>query len=50
MRDLPVRLPPSVRLERRGGPWREAIFFLIAFGAMFGGALLGFDTLARFVG
>lgn len=45
MRELPVRLPPA-RLERRGGPWREAFFFLVAFGAMFGGALLGLDLLA----
>ena len=50
MRDLPVRLPPSVRLERRGGPWREAVFFLIAFAAMFGGAMLAFDMLAGVVG
>ena len=50
MRELPVQLPPVVRLERRGGVLREIVFFLIAFGAMFGGALLGFDTLARFVG
>ncbi len=48
MRDLPVRLPTPT-LERRGGPWREAIFFLIAFGAMFGAAMLGFDWLATIV-
>lgn len=48
MRDLPVKLPvPS--LERRGNHWREAIFFLIAFGAMFGAAMLGFDLLASMV-
>ena len=44
MRELPVRLPPA-RLERRGGPLREAFFFLVAFTAMFGGALLGLDLL-----
>lgn len=44
MRELPVRLPPP-RLERRGGPLRELLFFLIAFAAMFGGALLALDLL-----
>lgn len=44
MSQLPVRLPP-VRLERRGGPLREAFFFLVAFAAMFGGALLALDLL-----
>jgi len=44
VRELPVRLP--VPLERRGGPWREAIFFLMAFAAMFGGAFIGLDLLA----
>mgnify|MGYP001617252741 CR=1 FL=1 len=46
MRDLPVKLA-APKLKRRGGPWREAIFFLIAFLAMFGGALLALDLLAR---
>ncbi len=44
MSELPVRLPPA-RLERRGGPLREIVFFLIAFAAMFGGALLGLEAL-----
>lgn len=44
MRQLPVKLPP-VRLERRGSPVREVFFFLVAFGAMFGGALLALDLL-----
>ncbi|WP_420479734.1 hypothetical protein [Brevundimonas sp. FT23028] len=44
MRELPVKLPP-MRLERRGCPAREIFFFLVAFGAMFGGALLGLDLL-----
>lgn len=49
MRELPVRLPaPS--LERRGGPWREAFFFLVAFGAVFGAVFLGFDLLAGMSG
>ena len=48
MRNLPVKLPvPSI--EPRGNHWREAIFFLIAFGAMFGAAWLGFDLLATIV-
>jgi len=49
MRELPARLPlpPS---PRRGGPWREAIFFLVAFLAMFGGALLALDMLAGAIG
>lgn len=49
MRDLPVKLPsrvPAPQLERRGSIWREALFFLIAFFAMFGGAMLGLDWLA----
>ena len=44
MRELPVRLPPAT-LERRGGPLRELFFFLVAFAAMFGGAMLGLDLL-----
>ena len=44
MRDLPVRMPP-MRLERRGSPLREIFFFLVAFAAMFGGALLGLDAI-----
>lgn len=44
MRDLPVKLPP-LPLERRGGWVRELVFFLIAFAAMFGGALLALDVL-----
>ncbi|MDP2763555.1 MAG: hypothetical protein Q8O54_01815 [Brevundimonas sp.] len=45
MRSLPVQLPP-VRLDRRGGKLRELFFFLVAFSAMFGGALLALDLLA----
>jgi hypothetical protein len=44
VRELPVQLPP-MRLQRRGGPLREIFFFLVAFGAMFGAALLGLDLL-----
>jgi|GEM_PF-1078697 len=44
VRELPVQMPP-MRLERRGGPLREIFFFLVAFGAMFGAALLGLDLL-----
>ena len=44
MRDLPVRLPP-MRLHRRGGVIREIVFFLIAFAAMFGAAMLALDLL-----
>jgi len=40
VRELPVQMPP-MRLQRRGGPLREIFFFLVAFGAMFGAALLG---------
>lgn len=46
MRDLPVLLAAPT-LKRRGGPWREAIFFLIAFAAMFGGAMLTLDLVAN---
>ena len=42
MRELPVRMPP-MRLERRGGPLREIFYFLVAFAAMFGAALLGLN-------
>ena len=44
MRELPVRLPP-MRLERRGSTVREIFYFIVAFGAMFGAALLGFDLI-----
>lgn len=44
MRELPVQMPP-MRLQRRGGPLREIFFFMVAFGAMFGAALLGLDLL-----
>lgn len=49
MRELPARLPPPP-VSHRGGPWREAIFFLVAFLAMFGGALLALDMMAGAVG
>ena len=49
MRELPARLPPPP-IVRSGGPWRDAIFFLIAFMAMFGGALLALDMLAGAIG
>lgn len=45
MRNLPVQLPPMT-LERRGGRVREIFNFLLAFGAMFGAAMLGLDLLA----
>lgn len=44
MRGLPAQLPPMT-LERRGGKLRELFWFLVAFGAMFGAALLGLDLL-----
>ena len=44
MRQLPVQMPP-MRLERRGGKMREIFYFLVAFAAMFGAALLGLDLL-----
>lgn len=44
MRGLPVQMSP-MRLERRGAPLREVFFFLVAFGAMFGAALVGLDLL-----
>ena len=44
MTKLPVELPPMT-LERRGGPLREIFFFIVAFAAMFGGAMLGIDLL-----
>lgn len=45
MRNLPVQLPPMT-LERRGGKLRDLFWFLVAFGAMFGAALLGLDLLS----
>lgn len=45
MRDLPVQLPPMT-LERRGGKLRELFWFLVAFSAMFGAALLGLNLLS----
>lgn len=44
MRSLPVQLPPMT-LERRGSTRREIFWFLVAFAAMFGGAMLGLDAL-----
>lgn len=44
MRGLPVQLPP-VTLERRGRPLRDAFYGLVAFAAMFGGALLALDLI-----
>ena len=44
MTKLPVELPPMT-LERRGSAGREIFFFLVAFAAMFGAAMLGIDLL-----
>ncbi|MBF0665763.1 MAG: hypothetical protein IR159_09540 [Brevundimonas sp.] len=44
MTRLPVELPPMT-VERRGSAGREIFCFLIAFAAMFGGAMLGLDLL-----
>jgi hypothetical protein len=44
MTRLPVELPPMT-LERRGSARREIFYFLVAFGAMFGAAMLGIDLL-----
>jgi hypothetical protein len=44
VRELPVQMPP-MRLQRRGGALREIFWFVIAFGAMFGAALLGLNLL-----
>ncbi len=44
MRRLPVEMPP-MRLQRRGGTLREIFYFLVAFAAMFGAALLALDLL-----
>lgn len=45
MSNLPVQLPPMT-LERRGGKLRELFWFLVAFSAMFGAALLGLNLLS----
>lgn len=45
MSNLPVQLPPMT-LERRGSPLRDAFFGFVAFGAMFGAALLGLNMLS----
>ncbi|GAA0870445.1 hypothetical protein GCM10009116_22810 [Brevundimonas basaltis] len=44
MSRLPVELPPMT-LERRGSARREIFWFLVAFAAMFGGAMLGLNLL-----
>jgi len=44
MRNLGVQLPPMT-LERRGSARRDIFYFLVAFAAMFGGAMLGLDLL-----
>lgn len=45
MSNLPVQLPP-MRLQRRGSARREIFYFLVAFSAMFGSALLALDLLS----
>jgi hypothetical protein len=44
MTRLPVELPPMT-LHRRGSARREIFYFLVAFSAMFGAAMLGIDLL-----
>jgi hypothetical protein len=44
MTRLPVELPPMT-LHRRGSARREIFYFLVAFAAMFGAAMLGIDLL-----
>ena len=44
MSRLPVELPPMT-LERRGSARREIFYFLVAFAAMFGAAMMGIDAL-----
>jgi hypothetical protein len=44
MTRLPVELPPMT-LQRRGSARREIFYFLVAFAAMFGAAMLGIDLL-----
>lgn len=44
MSNLPIQLPP-MRLERRGSVRREIFYFVVAFAAMFGGAMLGLNLL-----
>ena len=44
MTKLPVELPPMT-LERRGSARREVFYFVVAFAAMFGAAMLGIDLL-----
>ena len=44
MSRLPVELPPMT-LERRGSARREIFYFLVAFAAIFGGAMLGLGLL-----
>ncbi|HYC99152.1 hypothetical protein [Brevundimonas sp.] len=44
MGSLPVQMPPMT-LERRGSARREIFYFVVAFAAMFGAALLGLDLL-----
>lgn len=44
MSRLPIELPPMT-LERRGSARRDIFYFLVAFAAMFGAAMLGIDLL-----
>ncbi|NJC40426.1 hypothetical protein GGQ87_000684 [Brevundimonas alba] len=44
MRSLPVQMPPMI-LERRGSARREIFYFVVAFAAMFGAAMLGLNLL-----
>ena len=44
MRSLPVQMPPMTP-ERRRHRLSDILWFLIAFAAMFGGAMLGLDVL-----
>lgn len=43
MSSLPVLLSP-MKLQRRGSARREIFYFLTAFAAMFGAALLGLNV------
>lgn len=44
MTRLPVEMP-VMTLQRRGSARREIFYFVVAFAAMFGGAMLGLDLL-----
>ncbi|MBX9708174.1 MAG: hypothetical protein K2X61_09605 [Caulobacteraceae bacterium] len=50
MRELPVRLPPSLRAKPRRQLWRDVFFFCASFTATFYGSVLILEHAAAVIG